>query len=202
MEQNATEAAGKNPLLERLRSATRELHERIELVVPLLRPGLTREAYITYLARLVGYYPPVEEAMASAPPAFQQHFGIPERGKSHLLHRDLLALGLGEEQIAGLPRCTDLPLLSTPDHMVGCLYVLEGSTLGSRVLLRTMRTLGFDEGSGASFLAGYGNETGPMWVRYGEALATYAPRADVAAVIRGAEDTFTTLERWIGSAEA
>ncbi|EYF08316.1 biliverdin-producing heme oxygenase [Chondromyces apiculatus] len=202
MQEHTSEAARKNPLLERLRSGTRELHDRIEGVVPLLRPDLTLTAYTAYLARIAGYYPPIEAALASAPPSFVEHFGIDERKKSHLLHRDLLALGLDEARLAALPVCSDLPDLSSPDRMIGCLYVLEGSTLGSRVLLRTVKNLGVDEGSGAAFLAGYGADTGPMWVRYGEALAAYASRADAALVVRGAEDTFTTLERWIATAEA
>ena len=60
--------------------------------------------------------------------------GFPLRARSELIESDLLALGLSRREIAELPRCTDLPRLSCPEDLAGCLYVLEGACLGGQVI--------------------------------------------------------------------
>lgn len=195
----ALSGSGRGALLDRLRESTSDLHERVERVVPLLRPELDRAIYAGYLARLLGYYLPVEASIAAAPGWSAHGFDVGARRKAHLIERDLRALGAGEARIAAAPRCRALPDLSSLDRAVGGLYVLEGATLGARVLCRAIRALGLDERTGAAFLHGYGAATGAMWSRFGEALAAYAPAADAAAVISGARQTFTTLERWLGA---
>jgi heme oxygenase len=46
---------------------------------------------------------------------------------------------------------------------VGCLYVLEGATLGGQFISRHLATLGIGPANGGLFFHGYGAKTGEMW---------------------------------------
>ncbi len=111
-----------------------------------------------------GFYAPVEASLvrlaAAAPP-----LGFPLRARSELIESDLLALGLSRRELAELPRCTDLPRLSCPEDLAGCLYVLEGACLGGQVIAPVLhRRLGVAKGSGASFFVGDAEATSARWI--------------------------------------
>ncbi len=94
-----------------------------------------------------------------------------------------------------LPVCGDLPVCNSIAQAFGCLYVLEGATLGGRVLCRHFnQTLGLDVHNGSAFFAGYGEATGAMWALFGERLT--AANVDETAAIQSACQTFQTLEQW------
>lgn len=58
---------------------------------------------------------------------------------------------------------------------LGILYVVEGSALGGRFILKNITaTIGFDGTDGATYFHGYGNRTGMMWKRFLDTLSAYA----------------------------
>ena len=98
--------------------------------------------------------------LASAGPPL----GFPLRARSELIESDLLSLGLSRRELAELPRCADLPRLSCPEDLAGCLYVLEGACLGGQVIAPALRErLGVAKGSGASFFVGDAEGTSARW---------------------------------------
>ena len=118
------------------------------------------------------------------------------RRRMHLLQADLAALGLSAHEVAGLPACP-LPLLRNAVEALGSLYVMEGSTLGGRVIERNVeRCLGFDGRHGCAYFAGYGTRTGAMWGLFLQRLDE-APAADAQQVTEGATATFERLARWL-----
>lgn len=185
-------------LQRRLRAETRPWHERIEQVVPLLRPGLDRPGYARYVEALWGYYGPLEARLEAVEGWASIGIDFALRRKLPLLERDLRALGADERDLGAAPA---LPDTATLARAAGCLYVLEGSTLGSRVLARHLRaTLGLGADDGAAFFHGYGDATGAMWESFVEALDALADSgADAGEVIDAAAETFATLERWLES---
>jgi heme oxygenase len=193
-------------VLRRLREQTRVHHERIESLVPLLREDLTLEAYRAYLARLLGFYRPVERALLALAGWEETGIGRP-REKAPLLWTDLRDLGAAPEDLAALPTCPSAatPRLSSLPRGMGCLYVLEGAALGGQILVRHVRrVLPLPPGRGAAFLHGYGDETARRWRRFGGALCAYveglpASRQErvQAQMIDAAAQTFLTLERWL-----
>ena len=95
-----------------------------------------------------------------------------------------------------LPVCGDLPDCNSIAQAFGCLYVLEGATLGGQVLCRHFnQTLGLDARNGSAFFSGYGEATGAMWALFGERLT--AANVDETAAISAACQTFQTLEQWL-----
>lgn len=101
--------------------------------------------------------------------------------------------------MAALPRCTGLPLLTTPAQAFGCLYVLEGATLGGQLTSRLLaQRFGLGSDHGGAFFASYGEQVGPMWWGFRAALSTFA--ADTGtdeAIVQTACDTFAAFENWV-----
>lgn len=193
-------------ILEQLEQGTRDLHARIERRVPLLHPDLHIDRYRAFLESMFGFYQPFEDALASFP---WQRAGMDfdRRRKTHLLIDDLRRLGHDDASLASLRRCHDLPCPADLLEALGCLYVVEGATLGGRILVRNVqRALGLTHVSGCAFLTSYGNAVDCMWRSFGEALvrvvqdtAEPGPMAP-PGMVTAARDTFARLERWLASA--
>ena len=84
----------------------------------------------------------------------------------------------------------------------GCLYVLEGSTLGGRVISRHVQSrLGSDVPR--AFLDAYGSRTGERWQAFRAALAGAPRNRDVdARIIAGARATFEAFTAWLTTSAA
>lgn len=185
-------------ILDRLRQETRPQHLSIERLVPLLQEDLTLEGYRGYLRKQLGFYRPLE-ALLDVHLGALSAFEPAARRKLPWLEQDLLRLGETEAGLLALPVCRRLPHLAGAPEALGCLYVLEGSTLGGQILLRrVIAGLGLAPDRGASYLAAYGQRTGEMWRRFGGALTAYASQhGGEDRMVRAAQQTFTALEAWL-----
>lgn len=183
------------PILDALKRSTRPFHDRVESRVRVLEPGFTRRDYEDLLARMWGFYRPVEARLGSLDVWQELDLDPAERWKTPLLEQDLTRLGVGGDALAHLPICTDLPALDSVPRALGCAYVLEGATLGGAIIARHLaRTWGIR----SAFFGSYGSNSGPMWRAFGCALAVYEARTGSAArIIDGAGDTFDKLDAWL-----
>ena len=188
-------------ILPQLRSATAHLHERVERAVdPLGRLGSV-EAYASLLERYYGFYQPFEQRLREAAGAVPINLNLAPRLKAPLLRSDLSALGRSDEAIEALPLCDTLPTPSGPDEVFGCLYVLEGATLGGQIIRKQIeRDHGLVAARGGSFFSGYGDAVGPMWKAFCAALEDYARQHPETehVVVGAAVETFTCFEQWFG----
>ena len=189
---------GASPLRQQLKRETAGLHQRLEAQLGLLEPELSIHRYRRVLRTFYGFYAPVEASLvrlaAAGPP-----LGFPLRARSELIESDLLALGLSRRELAELPRCTDLPRLSCPEDLAGCLYVLEGACLGGQVIAPALhQRLGVAKGSGASFFVGDAEATSARWIlvlTWLDGLARAGARSE--EIVASACATFLTLARWV-----
>lgn len=183
--------------LDRLKLATRAEHLAIEEVLDFVGPSLTLPVYRHHLTRFHGFYAPLEEALFAAGAWPAQTLDAEPRRKLQWLQADLSRLGL-DEQHSRHCDSSRLPLLQTPGHRFGCLYVLEGSTLGGQVICRHLRsTFDITPETGGRFFAGYGPRTGSMWMSFRTALAAFATDPGCQQdVVAGALDTYRTLRTW------
>lgn len=117
----------------RLKQATTARHASLESKLPLLDPAMTRDHYRDFLGRFLGYYAPLETQLLKAAQWGEIGFDYTERYKTPRLKQDLLALGSSNDDIANIPRCADLPAIATTAELLGCLYVIEGATLGGEI---------------------------------------------------------------------
>lgn len=177
-----------------LRAVTTPAHEDVERAFDLDARLTSRQAYAALLVRLRGFYGPVEQALgawAGALPGVD----VTARRRAALLDDDLADLGASAH---GPP--VDPPGLPTAGHALGCLYVLEGSALGGRLVLRAARErLGDD--LPVAFFGSVGREhLGADWRALKAALDLHGEQhgeAGRAAVVDGALATFTAMSAWM-----
>jgi heme oxygenase (biliverdin-IX-beta and delta-forming) len=186
-------------ILQRLKHETRSYHEQLERSLNICDEHLTLARYTHILEQFLGFYQPVELLFST----FQQRHilnrEVERRSKTLWLLQDLNALGIADADLAALPTCTDLPTLDTLYHALGCMYVLEGATLGGQIIARHIqRVLRLDQHRGCTFFHGYGCDTGTMWKAFGELLVTHiANREAENAVIFAVCETFTLFHQWL-----
>jgi len=192
----ATAPAHSESILARLKTATRAEHDAIEATLDFLGPDLDRHAYQQRLARLFTFYEPLEPVLATA--ADWAHWGIDFGARRKTAHLAADLQWLGHSELASLPRCGELPPLPGAAAAFGCLYVLEGATLGGRIIARHLAgTLGFSADSGASYFSAYGDRGGSMWKAFQAAMSSFAEQsADSDAIVASAVATFDALRSW------
>ena len=179
-----------------LKNVTWPLHKRLERNLNLLAPSFSLEDYLRLIKAFWGYYRPFEANLTGI---LELHGWLPDismRSKLLLLEADLQALGVVSDSLDRLPVCHELPACTDLAAAMGCLYVLEGSTLGGQVISRHLKgVFNLDVENGAAFFTGYGEQTGAMWQTFREVLM--AATVDEVALINAACETFITLERWL-----
>jgi heme oxygenase len=80
---------------------------------------------------------------------------------------------------------------------LGLMYVLEGSTLGGRVILKALaRNPAFNDIKAIRFYEGHGEETGLFWKKYQEVLMKVATDdATEDKIVNAANRTFEEVAR-------
>jgi heme oxygenase (biliverdin-IX-beta and delta-forming) len=186
-------------ILQRLKQDTRSSHQQIEELVDLSHRLSSPEGYRSVLEQFYGFYAPLELALAGVTGLELVLDDLVVRQKTGLLARDLGALGMAPDALARLPRCRELPVMAELAHAFGCLYVIEGATLGGQIISRQIcAQFQFTPAHGAAFFTSYGTETGAMWRRFGSQLSAYAttPERELM-IVDAALETFRTLRHWL-----
>lgn len=173
------------------------MHVAVERDLSLFRPDFSVEQYITLLKRYFGFYNPLEQRLRA--PTWSSANQLQElRWKTEWLREDLRYFGLEADRLEALPVCDQLPPVDTVSNRLGCLYVLEGSTIGGQFIVRHLqRQFGLAKDRGATFFHGYGVNTSEMWDRFCALLDQHANPSSDDAVIASALVTFRSLHRWL-----
>lgn len=174
-----------------LKTATDELHAQVEQLLfgQDIRAGkLTLLQYKHLLKVNFLFHDALERSM---PRQAQQLEGLDyqQRMKSHLLRKDLAALGesVPEQRL-------ELSINSIPEAL-GMLYVAEGSTLGGRVILKVAQNIKEVSACPANaFYSVYGNDVGLMWKRFLAILDGYSySENEKALAVQSAQKGFRLI---------
>lgn len=170
------------PVLAALRARTREAHEALDACLP---DGLhDRADYLRYLQAmrlLCRWMDATDDALV---PTAWRTWRDPRRAAC--LDRDLLALGGAAADLHAEPPCGP--------EWVGACYVLEGSALGGRLLVRQATALASDDpgvAAALSFLRHHTADPG-RWRGLVRMVETLAP-AEAAGAARGAARGFAIV---------
>ncbi len=181
----------------RLRSATTPAHEALEGALDMLREPLDRGRFIRLLSGFHGFHRTWERAITRhLPPAL-----VP-RPRLALIEGDLRALGLGDDALRAIAPCEAAARLGAdPDLALGSVYVLEGSTLGGRMITRHVDRAPWCPSGGLRYFDPYGADTGSRWRTTLAHLS--AAGGDPERIVSGAVQTFATLHAWlVGACDA
>ncbi len=187
-------------ILERLKAETSAQHKQLEAKLDLLSPELSRESYSRILEKFLGFYEPLEAQLLYRKEWQELGLDPSPRRKTMALKRDLAALGLDESAVRLIPRSahSSLPRLDAMERCVGCLYVVEGATLGGQFISKHLSALlGVGPQNGGAFFTGYGSQTGERWREFRSFCEAYASGGqDQDQIVEGARDTFQKLAAW------
>ena len=175
-------------ILIRLRDATREAHERLETRLDLLAALSRPEARPGIAARFLAHHRAEEADLA---PWLEPIKGLSfaDRLRSDGIARDLVELG-------GLEVAAQEPFPPTSlGEALGRFYVVEGSTLGGRVIAKALHARGEDL-RGLSFFDPYGRLAGDRWQGLVAILNAYSDGGDAVGeqMTLGALDGFALAE--------
>lgn len=182
-------------LLNSLRSATAHCHQALESEMNLLERLRKTESRRETLIRFHGLYAPLEERLGSACDWARYEWDFEGRRKLGWLAQDLREAGVGRPE--DCVRCERLPALIDFESAVGCLYVLEGSTLGGQMITRMLLNPNAGPPVRMRFFQAYGSETPQrwrefcLWAEHHGSREFSHERAASAAV-----DTFDAFSRW------
>jgi heme oxygenase len=186
----------------RLRQAIGAAHAAIEALPAsraMLEGRIRRQSYAVLLGQLWYVHGCLESRLTGDHPAAALF--TPEMSRAAVILRDLQVLGGGVGPVAGATRQMVDALTAeaerSPWTLLGALYVLEGSRMGSMVLARPLaRALGvaMNPGCGLDYHLDGAADRPRTWGRFKASLAMLPlSEADQAAAVRGAAVTMDGL---------
>ena len=187
--------SSENALAE-LRLTTRAEHDRIEHLLRLAEP-MPLERYAAILAGFDAFLRAWEPRIHAALPERLQAWFRPRRrgGFASADVEWLRTVADVTPPALTAHAATTLPLTDLAEVM-GSLYVIEGSALEGRVIAPQLkRTLGVDQGRGASYFHGFGGEAAAMWSNFRvlAALEIGDSSRDTVRACKSAKRTFAAL---------
>jgi heme oxygenase (biliverdin-IX-beta and delta-forming) len=187
-----------------LKQRTADLHSSMEVQLGvLLSDEISVGQYAAVQKSFYGFYKPLEDRLVEFLGRQLPEIQLAMRLKLPLLEGDLASLSVPADAIAKLPVCDKLPPLGTVPELLGCLYVLEGSTLGGKIITRHLKTVLSLKEAGCSFFNSYGDNVGRMWSAFLSVLERHCEEyGDQEAIVNSACQTYASLERWFSRAES
>lgn len=186
-----------------LKQSTRDLHCALAgKSQVLLSADITLDKYAAVQQKFYGLYRPIEVRLLSTCISDDPELQLENRLMLSLLLDDLVALAVEPDEISRLPHCDSLPRIETLPEALGCLYVLEGSTIGGKIITGHLtRALSLGASRGCAFFNGYGDDVGRLGSSFLGGLARHCERyADEDVIVRSACQTFASLDQWFSHA--
>ncbi|MBF4507756.1 biliverdin-producing heme oxygenase [Flavobacterium sp. JLP] len=157
--------------LDHLKNHTASAHKKLEnlsVSKSILYADMKIGEYCHYLSLMYDVHKSTEDVIF--PFLKDIVFDLKEREKTHLIYNDLLFLNFNKN---GSSIVFENQKITTA-FALGILYVIEGSSLGGRYILKNVETIqGLDQQEGISYFTGYGNKTGSYWKNFLNTLTEY-----------------------------
>jgi len=182
-------------LSEKLKIQTLTNHQQLEkMLIGRMKAMRSAQDYINLLQLFYSYFGGLETLIDKYIGSDQ----LPdhaERRKSAALVNDITALGGSAEPLAS---GNDLPAIENSLQAYGALYVIEGSTLGGKIISKMVaQQLGIADGKGLSFFSSYGDNLAAMWDKFKENLDLQAQnQSDEDVIVDAANATFAKFKQW------
>lgn len=182
-----------HPVAVMIKDSTQQLHKDVEdLLLPKLAAIQSKADYAAILRMFFGYFSPLENLLQQLiTPALLAD--VAERRKADALLHDLRSLKCKDD---GLALCRELPSIENEAQAMGALYVLEGSTLGGKMIAKMLgqnKALALTDNN-LTFFWGYKEETGSKWKAF---LQVLNQQPDAEQTIAAANQTFSHMKNWM-----
>lgn len=191
MNTNSTSSIASN-FLNDLKSQTADSHKKLEglsVSMSIMSPDMKIEEYANYLKLMHDVHQDTEETIF---PLFTNLIDdIEQRRKKQLIEADLSFLNY---DVTTAEKVFKAENFSVP-FALGILYVVEGSTLGGRFILKNVsRVPQLSGDKGVSYFNGYGEKTGFFWKSFLNFLSEYEQENNCGdAIVEGAIFAFDNI---------
>ncbi|MET3978166.1 heme oxygenase [Mucilaginibacter sp. UYP25] len=181
-------------LSDKLKEETKTNHQILEkALVGNLKAIRSAQEYINLLKLFYGYFGGLEVKIERS----INKTLLPDnddRRKTQAIANDITNL---DGEVPAKANGDSLPRITNHLEALGALYVIEGSTLGGKIISKMMQQqLGLGN-KGMSFFTGYGDNTVAMWDAFKDALNQQAENPEQEAVIiAAANQTFLKFGEW------
>lgn len=182
--------------LGRLRAATADAHRDLDTSLGVLDRPRERPWDLAHHRRWLeltwGLLAPIEAALAAHAATDPGTLDVASRARADLVLADLRAIGVHDPD---LRVCPDVPAVADRNAALGVCYVLDGSTLGGRLIARSVVDAGIPPEATTSLTGREG--TGGRW-RETTAAVDAAGLPAVPAMAQAALATFRAYRSWLG----
>lgn len=177
-----------------LRQQTHSEHVALEnhaVMKKLMGSEATIRDYTQVLVKFHGFYRPLEESIR---PYCTHEVNSLVKLKYPLLEKDLACF---HQKPGEFTRAADLPQVNSCAGALGVLYVLEGATLGGKLIRQHLqKQLGIRKG--LHFFSCYDKEVGSHWRSFQQLLNTrLSEQPGKGEAIEAASRTFIQLGTWL-----
>jgi heme oxygenase (biliverdin-IX-beta and delta-forming) len=188
-------------ILEKLRSRTKEVHRRLEensVLSKITQPSFSLSDYIFLLEKFYAFIQPAEQLVFGMPELSEIVPEFERRRKAELLISDLRYLS-GSKVVPAIRDSSISAVINSIPQALGYLYVLEGSTLGGKIISENLKNfLGIEKDSGGKYFNNYSEERGNMWKSFVGMLNSQNLNAEKEEeLIVSSVNTFLKLEKWL-----
>ena len=186
--------------VELIRDATGAEHSAAESAIEerFFGPPMTATKFRRLLEAFLGLYRPLDAHLTPRADARLEAFEY--RPRTPRLRADLRALGASDAAIDALAQPPDrqLPAVDDPAGLLGCLYVIEGSELGSLVLRERLKAaVELPARRADRFFHDDKHEVARRWRRFRDVFNRRVDSdATLTRAIQAARDTFDLYTEW------
>lgn len=175
-----------------LKTQTAHSHKKLEALpisLSIVSQDMKIEEYINYLSLMHDVHQDTENIIY--PMLSEIVKDLDQRKKRYLIEDDLLFLNHKKNHLSKVFQDTDINI----PFALGVLYVIEGSTLGGRFILKNVSKFPELSGNnGTSYFNGYGDKTGSYWKAFLNILSGYERDFNCGdEIIKGAKYAFDSI---------
>jgi heme oxygenase len=179
-----------------LKEATTANHQQTEkILIGKMKAMRSKQDYVNLLSDFYGYFGGLEKQIER----YVNESTLAdynERRKTAAIADDIVAMG---GTVPELATANELPGIDNYLQAFGALYVIEGSTLGGKIISKMVQQhLQVDGTAGLSFFNSYGDDTQQMWENFKDVLngAPTTPEEE-AVITNAADETFAKFKSWL-----
>lgn len=183
-------------ILDTIKAETQPWHDKVEELAAsdhIMDGSFTHEDYSALISRHYALHNALEPRLAdflSTCPIDGINFA--ERRKLAYLQQDMQELHSDIQENNFVPQVT----ITTPAQALGCMYVLEGSSLGGSVIKRQLGKSPHFEGVHFHFFGCYGEDTGRLWKEFRAAVLNIIDTSEKEnEIVQAAITTFSDVAR-------
>ncbi|WGL59763.1 hypothetical protein QEJ31_14620 [Pigmentibacter sp. JX0631] len=179
---------------ELLKLETSKIHKEVEFLVKINSPQPALSDYIDYIVVMYKIIAPLEKIALKY---FEFESSFPKTTKKNKTQKLKLDLDSLDIDLNKINFSIFVPEINSFAELLGCLYVVEGSSIGSQIICKKLYSLyGEELKNKMNYLNGFGRDSFKNWIYFIEYLENYTTlfpdKKNI--IIRSALETFNCFK--------